>query len=117
MTRIAAGRVRRGLPRSLRRCGYKTFSLYPFYGAFLSSRAFQTTAGIEHYLDMRDLGTRDFEADSFYFDQAAKIIARERSKGPLFLYVYTVANHFPWDTRLRPELTPNWRDLGNVPMH
>jgi phosphoglycerol transferase MdoB-like AlkP superfamily enzyme len=115
VTRIAAGRVWRGLAHSLRRCGYRTFSLYPFYGAFLSSRAFQTTAGIEHYLDMHDLGTRNFEADDFYFNHAAKIIARERGNGPLFLYVYTVANHFPWDTRLRPELTPNWRDLGNAP--
>jgi hypothetical protein len=114
VTRIAAGRVARGLPRSLRRCGYKTFSLYPFYGAFLGSRAFQTAAGIEGYLDMHDLGTRSFEADNFYFDQAVKIIARERCKGPLFLYVYNVANHFPWDTRFRPELTPNWHELGNI---
>ena len=114
VTRIAAGRVARGLPRSLRRCGYKTFSLYPFYGAFLGSRAFQTAAGIEGYLDMHDLGTRSFEADNFYFDQAVKIIARERSRNPLFLYVYNVANHFPWDTRFRPELTPNWHELGNT---
>jgi sulfatase-like protein len=114
VTRIAAGRVERGLPRSLRRCGYKTFSLYPFYGAFLGSRAFQMAAGIEGYLDMHDLGTRSFEADNFYFDQAIKIIAREHSKGPLFLYVYNVANHFPWDTRFRPELTPNWHELGNI---
>lgn len=113
-TRIAAGRVARGLPRSLGRCGYKTFSLYPFYGAFLGSRAFQTTAGIARYLDMRDLGTRGFEADSFYFDQAIKIISREGADGPLFLYVYTVANHFPWDTQLRTELTPDWRELGNA---
>jgi hypothetical protein len=115
VTRIAAGRVGRGLPASLTACGYKTFSLYPFYGAFLSSRAFQTTAGIGKYLDMADLGTENFERDSFYFGQAEKIIARERGHGPLFLYVYTVANHFPWDSRLRPELTPNWRDLGNAP--
>jgi hypothetical protein len=115
VTRIAAGRVNRGLPHSLSRCGYKTFSLYPFYGAFLGSRAFQLTTGIAHYLDMLDLGTRDFEADSFYFDRAVEIIERERGKGPLFLYVYTVANHFPWDTRLRPELTPYWRDPGNAP--
>jgi hypothetical protein len=115
VTRIAAGRVSRGLPHSLSRCGYKTFSLYPFYGAFLRSRAFQTTAGIENYLDMFDLGTRDFEADSFYFDRAISVIERERGNGPLFLYVYNVANHFPWDTRLRPELTPDWRDLGNAP--
>ena len=115
VTRIATGRVSRGLPHSLSRCGYRTFSLYPFYGAFLGSRAFQTSVGIEHYMDMLALGTRDFEADSYYFDQAVKIIERERGKAPLFLYVYTVANHFPWDKRLRPELTPNWRDLGNAP--
>src|SRR4051794_9529693 len=115
VTRIAAGRVNRGLPQSLSRCGYKTFSLYPFYGAFLDSRAFQTATGIAHYLDMVDLGTRDFEPDRFYFDRAAQLIQRERGNGPLFVYVYTVANHFPWDKRLRPELTPDWRDLGNAP--
>ncbi len=115
VTRIAAGHVKRGLPHSLSRCGYKTFTLYPFYGAFLGSRAFQTTAGIQHYQDMRDLGTRDFEADNFYFDQAVRTIAGNRGAGPLFIYVYTVANHFPWDKRLRPELTPDWRDLGNAP--
>ena len=64
---------------------------------------------------MTDLGTENFERDTFYFNQAEKILARERGHGPLFLYVYTVANHFPWDSRLRPELTPNWRDLGNAP--
>ncbi len=97
VTRIAAGHVARGLPNALSRCGYKTFSLYPFYGAFLGSRGFQTTAGIERYLDMKDLGTRGLERDSFYFEQATNIISREHRKGPLFLFVYTAANHFPWD--------------------
>jgi sulfatase-like protein len=115
VTRIAAGRVYRGLPRVLNQCGYQTFSLYPFYGSFLGSRAFQTTAGITHYLDMRDLGTGDFEADSFYFDRAVDLIERERGSGPLFLYVYTVANHFPWEKRLRPETTPDWLAYGNTP--
>src|SRR5207248_7903293 len=59
--------------------------------------------------------TRDFEADSFYFNRAIDLIERERRNGPLFLYVYTVANHFPWDKPLRPELTPDWHDLGNAP--
>jgi hypothetical protein len=114
VTRIAAGHVYRGLPRLLDQCGYHTFSLYPFYGSFLDSRAFQMTAGISRYLDMRDLRTRDFEADSFYFGKAIDLIEREHGEGPLFLYVYTVANHFPWDKRLRPELTPYWHDLGNA---
>ena len=47
VTRIAAGRVERGLPQALRRCGYKTITLYPAYGAFLSARKFQTTAGVQ----------------------------------------------------------------------
>jgi hypothetical protein len=115
VTRIAADHVYRGLPHTLQHCGYQTFSLYPFYGSFLGSRAFQTTTGIAYYfLDMRDLGTRDFEADSFYYDRAIDLIGRERGKGPLFLYVYTVANHLPWDERLRPQLTPGWHDLGNT---
>ena len=36
VTRIAANRVERGLPQTLRRCGYKTFSLYPAPGSFLA---------------------------------------------------------------------------------
>jgi sulfatase-like protein len=115
VTRIAAGHVARGLPNALTRCGYKTFSLYPFYGAFLGSRGFQMTAGIERYLDMKDLGARGLEPDHFYFDQATNIIAREHRQGPLFLLVYTAANHFPWDFSYRPELTPGWHGLGNAP--
>ncbi len=113
VTRIAAGRVERGLPHSLRRCGYKTFSLYPFLGAFLGARSFQTSAGIENFRDAKDLGMREVEPDSFYFDAAARLIARERGAAPLFLLVYTAANHFPWDWRWRPELTPDWRAPGN----
>jgi len=29
--------------------------------------------------------------------------------------VFLAANHFPWGYRYRPELTPQWRDLGNQP--
>jgi hypothetical protein len=115
VTRIAAGHVYRGLPRTLAGCGYQTFSLSPFYGSFIGSRAFQTTVGIAHYMDMRDLGTTDFEADSFYYDRTVDLVSRHSNRGPLFLYVYTVANHFPWDKQLRPELTPDRRNLGNPP--
>jgi len=44
VTRIAAGRVERGLPWALRRCGYKTYSFYSYLGAFLNARGFQETA-------------------------------------------------------------------------
>jgi len=113
VTRIAAGRVERGLPVALARCGYKTISHYPFHGAFLNARQFQASAGIEKFLDARDLGIHAVEPDGFYYDAALRTIERERGERPLFLFVYTLANHFPWDVRYRPELTPGWRDLGN----
>src|SRR5271166_653185 len=69
VTRIAAGRVERGLPLSLRRCGYETLSLYPAFGAFMSARSFQTTTGIEHFYDANDLGAKDVEPDSFFYDK------------------------------------------------
>jgi hypothetical protein len=113
VTRIAAGRVERGLPHTLRRCGYKTYSLYSFLGAFLSAKRFHQTTGIEHFYDSGDMGAKGVEPDSFYYDFAARLIGRERGSQPLFMMVYTLANHFPWDYRFRPDLTPDWRDLGN----
>ena len=115
VTRIAAGRVERGLPHTLRNCGYKTFTLYPMYGAFLSARHFQTTAGIQNFLDSAALGANFLDPDAFYFDKAADTIAKQRGKDPLFLLVYTAQNHFPWDFRFRPDLAPEWRDPGNRP--
>jgi hypothetical protein len=35
VTQIAAGRVERGLATALRRCGYRTFSIYPALGGFM----------------------------------------------------------------------------------
>jgi hypothetical protein len=56
VTRIAAGRVSRGLPHALRRCGYQTFSLYPALGAFMSARSFQTTTGMQKFVDSAAMG-------------------------------------------------------------
>ena len=112
VTRLAAGRVERGLPQALRRCGYKTFTLYPAYGAFLSARRFQKTAGIERMIDSHEMGAGDVEPDKFYYDKAAKLIANERGNDPLFVFVYTIANHFPWNTKYRPDRTPDWKPLN-----
>ena len=116
VTRIAAGRVERGLPRSLQRCGYRTFAVYPLYGGFLGARSFFTGTGIEHFADGKDIGAGLFEPDGFYFDAAARTIAREHSDGPMFLYVYTTANQFPWDYPVHEDMTPaGWRSPGNSP--
>lgn len=113
--RIAAGRVVRGLPNTLRRCGYRTFSLYPALGAFMSARNFQTTTGVQRFFDATDMGSKGVEPDKFYYDTAARMIKSEHGKGPMFMYVYLAANHFPWGYRFRPDLLPQWRDLENKP--
>jgi hypothetical protein len=115
VTRIAAGRVERGLPHALQRCGYRTFTLYPARGAFMSARGFQKTTGVEKFLDSKDMGARGVEPDFFFYDQAAQVIERERRNGPFFIFSYLAANHFPWDHSFRPDLTPDWRNLGNPP--
>ena len=114
VTRIAAGRVTRGLPHALRRCGYRTFSIYPVHGGFLGTRRFYEGVGMERVLDGQDIRGRELEPDRFYFDYAARMIARERAKAPMFLHVYLTANHWPYDEPFRPDLTPEeWRDPGN----
>jgi hypothetical protein len=116
VTRIASGRVERGLPLSLQRCGYETFSLYPAYGAFMSARKFQTTTGVQHFYDARDLGAKGVEPDRFFYDAALKLFAQSRENKPLFMFVYLAANHFPWNVRYRPDLDRQWRDPGNPPL-
>jgi phosphoglycerol transferase MdoB-like AlkP superfamily enzyme len=115
VTQIAAGRVERGLPTALRRCGYRTFSIYPALGAFMSAKNFQTTTGVQQFLDQGALGTNRIEPDRFYYDAALRMIAREREKGPMFLFVYLAQNHYPWNYRWRPDLAPEWTNLGNAP--
>jgi hypothetical protein len=116
VTRIAAGRVMRGLPASLSRCGYDTFTLYPAYGDFLSARRFQQGVGIRHFVDLKGMGvTSDMQPDKFFFDQALRTIESEHRKAPLFLFAYVAVNHFPWDWTFRPDLSPDWRPLGNDP--
>src|SRR5256885_1842589 len=114
VTRIASGRVERGLPLALRRCGYNTISLYPAYGAFMSARSFQTTTGIQHFYDAHDLGAKDVEPDSFFYDKDLGLMSQQTPNTPLFTFVYLAANHFPWETKFRPDLLPSWRKPGNA---
>jgi hypothetical protein len=113
VTRLAAGRVKRGLPHALRKCGYSTYSLYSWFGAFVGARGFQTSAGIEHFLDAKQLRTGPADTDTFYYDHAAQVIAQDPGHGPVFVFVYLAMNHFPWDFRYRPDLLPDWANPGN----
>ena len=57
----------------------------------------------------------DMQPDKFYFDQALKVFAdQQASHSPVFMFVYLTANHFPWTSIYRPELTPDWTPPGNT---
>jgi phosphoglycerol transferase MdoB-like AlkP superfamily enzyme len=116
VTRIADGRVARGLPIALKRCGYNTYTIFPTLGAFMSASTFQRTVGVQMFIDSRAMGTTIAEPDEFYYEHAAGLIEREHANGPMFLYLFLAANHFPWDFRWRPDLTPEWEDFGNKPV-
>src|SRR4029078_4538280 len=116
VTRIASGRVERGVPLALRRCGYNTLSLYPAYGAFMSARSFQSSTGIQHFYDARDLGAKGIEPDSFFYDKALNLLSQNAALNPQFIFVYLAANHFPWETPFRADLTPSWSNPGNAPV-
>jgi hypothetical protein len=114
VTRVAAGRVTRGLPHALARCGYRTFTVFPVVGGFLSARSFSEGTGVQHFIDGNDTGGHVFEPDPFYYDYTSRLIAREHARAPMFLYVYLTANHFTWDYPFREELTTaDWHNPGN----
>jgi phosphoglycerol transferase MdoB-like AlkP superfamily enzyme len=115
LPRVAAGRVKRGLPLSLQRCGYQSFSFYPSSSAFMSAKNFHLSTGFQHFYDYYDMGLKDFPPDGAYYDAAARIVQRDREIGrPMFMFVYLAYNHFPY-IRRDPDLVPGWRDPGNTP--
>jgi hypothetical protein len=81
----------------------------------MSARQFPTTTGIQTFLDARDLGARGVEPDRFFYDKATALLSQEAPAKPQFIFVYLAANHFPWEKRFRPELTPSWSGPGNQP--
>ena len=117
--RLAQGRVERGLPMALKRCGYSTHSIYPVNGAFLSARNYHMTTGFDRFYDSIDLGvqkglaTYKRQMDAFYYDFALRQLKQEHANGPMFFFVYTTANHTPYDFRFREDAFPNWQATGN----
>jgi len=79
----------------------------------MSAKAFQTTTGVDQFIDQRALGTNRVEPDRFYYDVSLRMIERERGRGPMFVFVYLAQNHYPWNYRWRPDLLPEWKGPGN----
>ncbi len=80
----------------------------------MSAQNFQTTTGVQNFYDAHALGAKGIEPDKFFYDKAVDLLAQEKGAQPAFMFVYLAANHFPWEIKFRPELTPSWRAPGNA---
>ena len=116
VTRIAAGRVERGLPTALRRCGYHTFSIYPALGAFMSARSFQASTGVENFYDQKSLGTSRVEPDQFYYDAARRMIEREHRQGADVPFRLSGAKPLSLELSVAPRSAAGMEGFGEHPL-
>jgi hypothetical protein len=77
VTRIASGRVERGLPLALRRCGYRHD--VALSGLWRLHERAQLPDHDRHpaLSRRRDLGAKDVEPDSFFYDKALKLMSQQ----------------------------------------
>ncbi|MFN3891717.1 MAG: sulfatase-like hydrolase/transferase [Beijerinckiaceae bacterium] len=113
-----AGRMDDALPSVLARCGYTNIMFYPYLKGFFGSARFFETVGLGQIYDARDQKAANaMEPDSFYYANMLAEIGRrvERREGPLFIYLQTMAAHWPYDVTYWPERKVKGGDAGAHP--
>lgn len=108
LAQFMTGKIETGLALELKADGYKTIAIYPFSGEFMSSRRYDRSIGFDEFLDKNDLGaSSEQERDSYYYAKVLEQIANADGSAPLqqlFIFVWTIASHSPYDHRLFPNL-------------
>jgi phosphoglycerol transferase MdoB-like AlkP superfamily enzyme len=104
---LMTGKLRDTLPEALGRCGYRNVMLYALERNFVSNEKYYASIGLKEIFDREDQGAAtDNERDRFYFGNALDVMARhlQRSRRPLFTYIFTMATHSPYDFAYMPEV-------------
>jgi phosphoglycerol transferase MdoB-like AlkP superfamily enzyme len=104
---LMAGKLRDTLPETLLRCGYRNVVFYPLMRNFVSNGKFYASIGLKEVFDAEDQGAKtNNERDRFYFDNALDEMSRhlQRSRQPLFTWIFTMATHSPYDPPYMPEV-------------
>jgi phosphoglycerol transferase MdoB-like AlkP superfamily enzyme len=104
---LMAGKLRDTLPEALSRCGYRNVVFYPLIRNFVSNAKFYASVGLKEIFDAEDQGAKtNNERDRFYFGNALDEISRhlQKSRQPLFTWIFTMATHSPYDTPYMPEV-------------
>lgn len=100
------GKLHDSVPQSLQRCGYENIMFYPVPKQFVSSGKFYHSIGFGEINDFKaQKARRHNERDRFYYgnmmDRLEKHI--EKSKAPVFSFVFTSATHLPYTKPHSPE--------------
>jgi hypothetical protein len=95
------------MPQALARCGYRNVVFYPMMRNFVSNDRFYASIGLKEIFDMRSQGAKSTqERDRFYYANAMGEMERhfKSSRKPLFVYIQTMAAHWPYDYKYEPEV-------------
>lgn len=119
--KLMSGKIKDTLPQALTRCGYENVLLYPMLRSFTFADRFFQGTGIERILDLKDQkAKRVNERDRFYYDNAMNELDRHLAAkgGPMFLFVETMATHWPYDDTFEPHVAVPGGGPGTHPeMH
>src|SRR5262249_56043361 len=93
--------------------GRSVWSLFRGGGPCGGALVLKPPPGIKLFLVAKGWRAGPADTDIFFYDRAAELIAQARGGGPVFVFVYLAANHFPWDYHYRPDLLPGCVNPGN----
>ncbi|HJU31585.1 MAG TPA: sulfatase-like hydrolase/transferase [Hyphomicrobiaceae bacterium] len=106
------------VPQVLERCGYRNVVFYPMLRNFVSNDRFYASIGLKEIFDMRSQGAKSAqERDRFYYTNAMAEMDRHftASRKPLFVYIQTMAAHWPYDYKYEPDVEVPGGDPGTNP--
>jgi phosphoglycerol transferase MdoB-like AlkP superfamily enzyme len=95
------------LPQVFERCGYRNVVFYPMLRNFVSNDRFYSSIGLKEIIDMRAQGATSVqERDRFYYANAMAEMDKhfKSSRKPLFIFIQTMAAHWPYDFTYAPDV-------------
>jgi phosphoglycerol transferase MdoB-like AlkP superfamily enzyme len=100
-------KLRETLPQVFERCGYRNVVFYPLLRNFVSNDRFYSSIGLKEIVDMRAQGAKSTqERDRFYYANAMAEMEKhfKSSRKPLFMFIQTMAAHWPYDFKYEPDV-------------
>ena len=100
-------KLKETLPQVFERCGYRNVVFYPMLRNFVSNDRFYGSIGLKEIFDMRAQGAKTVqERDRFYYANAMAEMEKhfKASRKPLFMFIQTMAAHWPYDFKYEPDV-------------